>query len=543
MEVQVKELTTDALMQEVLKNRNKNTARVLKCCAEIEKQAKESGDSRGLGFSYYYEGETYYVLNETEKMFRKMAEAISYLEESMQWEMIARAYNLMAIVSISKGNVSVAMDDYLMGIEYCKKHGLTKIESSINLNLGNLYMENGIYHEAQTYFEKAYAYYESTPEKKRNAATLCMIYTNLAMCYMLRGVLEKTETYIEKLQKECEPFFENLDYIYVDCMKARYYHVIQDTEKTNGCIEDIRIRMRKDENYMDLFEDLYDFCELMLEIGRKDVFLEIEESLERVAEDSGIANLQRKVLSQKMRYLRENGRKDEYQSAAVRFFELMENIEQESQSMISNMLYVRNSLERANESRRKMEADNQRLVEKSETDPMTGLANRARLSDYSEKMMEYCREQKIPLAIEIIDIDYFKQYNDCYGHQAGDECIIAIAEQLKRMQSHRIFCARYGGDEFILIYIGYDGKKVLEKAKELRREIMEMNLKHEQSPAAPIVTISQGICCNIPKQGNKSWDFLHQADMMLYRVKKEKRNDIHISDLYGQTLDHALGIE
>ena len=83
MEVQVKEFTTDALMQEVLENRIKNTARVLKCCAEIEKQAKESGDSRGMGFSYYYEGETYYVLNETEKMFRKMAEAISYLEESM----------------------------------------------------------------------------------------------------------------------------------------------------------------------------------------------------------------------------------------------------------------------------------------------------------------------------------------------------------------------------------------------------------------------------------------------------------------------------
>ena len=58
MEVQVKESTTDALMQEVLENRIKNTARVLECCAEIEKQAKESGDSRGLGFSYYYEGET-----------------------------------------------------------------------------------------------------------------------------------------------------------------------------------------------------------------------------------------------------------------------------------------------------------------------------------------------------------------------------------------------------------------------------------------------------------------------------------------------------
>lgn len=542
MEVQKTGDTTDALMQKVLDTRGKDAARVLEYCAQLEKQAKAEENSRALGFAYYYEGETYYLLNQAEQMFRRIAKAIGYLEESMQWELIARAYNLMAIASTSKGNVSVAMDDYLIGLDYCKKYGLTRIESSINLNLGNLYMENGIYHEAQSYFEKAYAYYESTPEKNRNLVTLCMIYTNLATCYMLRGVLEKTEVYIGKLEQECEPHFHNVDYIYVECMKARYYYMMHDTEKMNACIEDVRVRIRADQNYMDLFDDLYDFCELMLTLGRKDVFLEIEQCLENVVEHSGIANLKRKVVALKMKYERESGLEEAYRESAVRFFELSEQIEQESQGMISNMLYVRSSLERANESRKKMEAENQELMVKSETDPMTGLANRARLTDYSERMMEYCMEHKLPLAMEILDIDYFKQYNDTYGHQAGDDCIIAISGELKKMQDHRIFCARYGGDEFIMIYVGMELQEVVEKAKQLREKIMDLGIRHEKSLIAPVVTVSQGICCSVPRQGNKNWDFLHQADMMLYRVKKEKRNHIHVSDLYGQAPEPDLGI-
>ena len=212
-------------------------------------------------------------------------------------------------------------------------------------------------------------------------------------------------------------------------------------------------------------------------------------------------------------------------------------MERENKDMIVNMLYVRSSLERANESRREMEAVNVKLLKQSETDQMTGLANRYRLNAYSEKVLDYCYEHRLPLAMEILDIDFFKQYNDNYGHQQGDECIIAIADELKKMEDGQTFCARYGGDEFIIIYAGISAEEVYAKAGALRQNIMNLKLEHLYSNALPIVTISQGISYGIPENGNRSWDFLHTADMLLYQVKKRSRNDICIADIRGQELD------
>lgn len=75
-------------------------------------------------------------------------------------------------------------------------------------------------------------------------------------------------------------------------------------------------------------------------------------------------------------------------------------------------------------------------------------------------------------AVEILDIDYFKEYNDNYGHQAGDACIMAIADELRKMQSRDTFCARYGGDEFIIIYEYKTEDEVFSMADSLRERIL-----------------------------------------------------------------------
>lgn len=523
-------------MQGVLDNRGRDAEKTLKFCLEIEKYAKEENDVRLLGFAYYYSGETYYLLNDVENMFRNIANAIQLLDQSEQWELLARAYNLMAITSINKGNASAAMDYYLMGLNYCRKYGITRIESSINLNLGNLYMQNGVYHEAQHYFEQAYCYYKSPEGEERSHIGLTVVYANLARCYMLRGILEKTQEYIDKLNHECQEYYDDVDYLYVDCLKARYYHLVGNTQLRDKCIEEIEERIDRDVPIMDIFDDLYDYCELMFEIDREKAFWDMLDRLEYIVKNSDVKNLLRKVIALKLKFYRKHNDNASYLQAAGLFYELTEIMERESRSMITNMLYVRSSLERANESRRKMEALNVQLLEKSETDQLTGLANRYRLNDYSEKVVEFCCERKIPLAVEILDIDFFKQYNDNYGHQAGDECIVAIANELKKMQNNRIFCARYGGDEFIIVYAGMPLQEVRESAQELRENVMNLKREHLYSKALPIVTISQGICYGIPETENKSWDFLHAADMLLYHVKKRSRNDICIGDLHEKEI-------
>ncbi len=537
MEVHGSNDVVNAWKQEVLNSRGRDAERTLKYCLEIERYAKEHKDAALLGFAYFYSGETYYLLNDVEHMFRNIAQAIHLLDQTGQWELLARSYNLMAISSINKGNVSAAMDYYLTGLNYCRKYGITKMGSSIMQNLGNLYMENGVYHEAQSYFEQAYSYYRSNSTVKGNYVGLTAIYVNLARCYMLQGMLDKTRVYIEKLDAECASYYEDIDVLYVDCLKARYYHLIRSYARRDAQIKEIEEKINKNVQIMEVFDDLYDFCELMLEIDRDDVLWMIVEKLDQIVKNAGVINLQRKVISLKIKGYRKNQDNASYLQAAGLYYELSEIMERENKDMIVNMLYIRSSLERANESRRKMEAVNVKLLEQSETDQMTGLANRYRLNDYSEKVLDYCYEHRIPLAIEILDIDFFKQYNDNYGHQQGDECIIAIANELKKMEDGQTFCARYGGDEFIIIYAGISAEEVYAKAGTLRQNIMNLKLEHLYSKALPIVTISQGISYGVPENGNRSWDFLHTADMLLYQVKKRSRNDICIGDIRGQEMD------
>lgn len=526
----------DNWKQEVLTYRIKDSGRAIKACARIESYAQENKDFANLAFAYFYSGECHYARNEIDSMIGQMTKAIVYLSLSKQWELLARAQNLLAITMSNKGNVAVALDYYLSGIKTCREHNVTTIVCSIHINLGFLYMQNGIYNEALRCFEEAYeAYRKSSKEEMRaQIARLTMIYTNMATCYMLQGELDRTAEYIEKIRKECEPQFQNIDYVYVDCLKARYYHLKRDTKNRDACIDDLDARIERPMPLLDLFDDLESLCTLLIEIRRFDVFLHITGQLQKLITPSEIMDVERRMLALMIEYYRVTGNDQEYMKTAGWFYELVRSMDKENKSMISNMLYVRTSLERAHENRKRMEKENEMLMLRSETDAMTGLANRYRLNAYFDKTLDLCRRQKLLLSVEILDVDYFKEYNDNYGHQAGDECIKAIASLLRNMEcEENVFCARYGGDEFIILYSGIDAAQVQQRAEKLRQDVIGLQIAHAYSKAYPYVTISQGICQAVPIDGNKSWDFLHAADEMLYNVKRNQRNSICIGDSYN----------
>jgi diguanylate cyclase (GGDEF)-like protein len=94
------------------------------------------------------------------------------------------------------------------------------------------------------------------------------------------------------------------------------------------------------------------------------------------------------------------------------------------------------------------------------------------------------------------------------------------------MSGNSIFCARYGGDEFVVIYEGMTDEEVLAQAEQLRTSILEMKIPHSSSPVAPYVTISQGIRNSVPVKENRLWDFLFAADNALYHVKGTNKGGI-----------------
>ena len=209
--------------------------------------------------------------------------------------------------------------------------------------------------------------------------------------------------------------------------------------------------------------------------------------------------------------------------------EFKNGAKKENKYIMTCILDMRYTLEETNHSRKKMEKENRILLEQSQTDALTGIPNRYRLEQHAQKVFEHAIAEKIPVAVEILDIDYFKQYNDNYGHQKGDLCICRVAKEIQKLaEKDDIFCARYGGDEFILIYEEYSREAVVILTEKLKRSIRDLNMEHAFSEAQRYVSISQGICYDIPDADRTMKNFLQKADDLLYQVKEENRGGICI---------------
>jgi diguanylate cyclase (GGDEF)-like protein len=159
------------------------------------------------------------------------------------------------------------------------------------------------------------------------------------------------------------------------------------------------------------------------------------------------------------------------------------------------------------------------------TDALTAVSNRRHFNETMSIEWRRCGRLIMPLAVIMIDIDHFKQYNDHYGHQMGDTCLQQVAAAMKRCASRpQDLLARYGGEEFILLLPqeGLDGAEVV--AQRILDEVRRLCLPHEVSPTAPYVSISMGLASVTPPEGVEPASLIRTADSLLYRAKHTGRN-------------------
>ena len=160
-------------------------------------------------------------------------------------------------------------------------------------------------------------------------------------------------------------------------------------------------------------------------------------------------------------------------------------------------------------------------------DGLTGIANRRRFDEALATEWRYCMRSALPLSLIMIDIDFFKSYNDHYGHQAGDECLRLTAAALSgQMGRAHDLVARYGGEEFACILPNTSLDGAYKKAEELRETIHKLALPNVGSKVADIITISLGVAAAMPARGNEPDSLLAAADNLLYAAKQAGRNQI-----------------
>ncbi|MAD45147.1 MAG: hypothetical protein CMI02_05870 [Oceanospirillaceae bacterium] len=167
-----------------------------------------------------------------------------------------------------------------------------------------------------------------------------------------------------------------------------------------------------------------------------------------------------------------------------------------------------------------------RLHYMSTTDSLTGIANRRHFEKKLESEWRRCLRSKTPLALVMIDLDQFKEYNDHYGHLKGDECLKLLAQLMSSFcQRPGDLCARYGGEEFVILLPDTPLTDALRLIEDMRAAVGERNIPHQWAVSGH-VTISAGVAAEIPQEDRGADALLSEADRRLYQAKDAGRNQV-----------------
>lgn len=502
--------------------------------------AQKQGMTDVYAYALFSKAYCLYILNDLSQSYYTFERALQPLQQTSQWDLVARTYCCLGSICSCQGNTPTAMDYYLRGMSVCEAYQNISVYTMISCNVGLLYQSFHDYKSADRYFQRCIEKVESA---KKHAGdyeplfsydTVTTMYYNKASILLEMGNLTRAREILYKTEELGKNSKEESLTLSIKMLKTRLLYEIGKSEEALQYIQEIDAMRLPDMSIIDAFDDFIKYAEFLRIIDKREEFIRMISRMEETVKATGSLFLNRRLVQLKIDYYRENQQQREYLKETGVYYDLTMKMEKELEKNYRESLATRLTLEKEKRSKDELRKEAASLKFRSEYDALTGLRNRNKFSEISENRFADCLKKKKHLAIEILDVDYFKEYNDNYGHQKGDVVLMQVASAIRSLERHRgVYTGRYGGDEFVVLYVDRTYNEVAEFVNELKNSVERLNIDHGYSPIHSRITLSQGVFWGVPNEQSRFWDFLHAADQALYSVKKAGRNNFHISG------DHA----
>ena len=499
-------------------------------CQKILEYAADTGSQKLTGLGLYYLAECYWQKGEYENTMQCLTEGVGCLENARMYELLAKAHNMMGAVSDRKNNRMLALSSYYNSLKYAEKYHFYYIQGMAESNIAYTLVRMRLRQEAIQHYRTAIVAYsksEKTYQLNYNRIN-CMI--ECGCCHMYLGEMEEAL----RLWNQIEQIIREAPESYYSKITLEMYRI--SCELLQGHEEEalkLAADLLEQLSDRDIFEEMLD--ELVILAGILAILPDGKylEELIRIIDGKHIEehyNIFLDMYPFKSELLQKKGLTREYIDYTRQYFDIYEKYQQENREALINVIELQNRLKNVTLDWTNMKASNRELESLAMHDELTGLANRTFLHEYFTGSFEHAYEEHELMGVELMDIDFFKEYNDHYGHLAGDQCLKAIAGVLRKRQvPGRIFCARYGGDEFMILYTGMTAEKIRRVSEDILREVRNLKIPHECSNCSNYVSVSQGVFVQIPVGNNREWDFISRADDLLYKAKNCGRNSICLS--------------
>lgn len=557
-----------------------NSKELLSSCEEFVKISYQNGDEALCGLAFYLLAESCIIKNTEQSRFKNaIICAIELLQKSHEDVLIGKSYNLLAINALVFGDRMTALDYLISAKEYCESDNNKKLldedngiideydlscleqnyanfskinnseESSLETNsdmqkdalLGSilantaaLYAGLEEYDEALTCIKKAIILIKNSFCSRNFLNNLMTSYCEEANLYMRRdnSVKNAMQAYDNAimLYKKYPEWVDYANYIPVEIISIKRYFYSGDMDSFRKATDKFFKSLTAGSIIIDFIEDIFEMGNFLLKNKEMDYLFHLLSALDELYPTIKVPNIQLQIVTLMVEFYRTSRQKGHQNKFLSLYYDLEKDYSESLKESFKSSISVRQSFEHMKHERTQILKENEKLTQLATFDQLTTLLNRYSFNDLANQAFEDAFNNRYLLGFEILDIDNFKEYNDFFGHQAGDICLQKVAGEIKALceDDERTSCCRYGGDEFLILYRNMTNDEVIGFAAKLRERILALGIKHGDLMEKKLLTVSQGIRNSIPAPKNKLWDYMYAADNALYLVKRRKKGEINL---------------